>query len=98
MHSKPVVIVNRLGLHARAADRLVRLTQRFASRVKIHHGDHSADCKNIMDILMMGAGQGTTLNLSADGEDEKAALEAIDALFSEGFGEQDAPVEERGED
>ena len=89
MISQEVAIVNRLGLHARAAAKLVECAGRFASRIEIRKGESSADAKSIMSVMMLAAGKGMTLELTADGQDEVEAVEAIVALFADRFGEPD---------
>jgi phosphocarrier protein len=84
----PVDIVNRLGLHARAAAKLVHLAGGFASSISLVTEDGEAiDAKSILGILLLAAGQGTRLTVRCDGPDESAALSAILALFADRFGE-----------
>lgn len=85
-----VTITNRLGLHARAAARLVRLAEKFVSTLKIEREDGSAtaDAKSILGVLLLAASRsGTRLRIVAEGPDETAALEAISGFFAEGLGE-----------
>ena len=84
-----VVIVNRLGLHARAASQVVRLASRFQSTIKLERMDGSAmaDAKSILSVLMLAAARGTELRLTAEGVDEKEALDELCELFAKGFGE-----------
>ena len=84
-----VRIVNRLGLHARAAARLVRTASCFRSAVRLERADRqgSADAKSILSVLVLAAGRGTELKVMADGADERAALDAVCELISSGFGE-----------
>jgi phosphocarrier protein HPr len=84
-----VVIVNQLGLHARAAASLVRTAGRFSSLIRIERADGaaSADAKSILSVLMLAASRGTELRLSVDGGDEIEASQAIQSLFATGFGE-----------
>jgi phosphocarrier protein HPr len=85
-----VTITNRLGLHARAAAKVVRLAEGFASSIHIEREDGSAkaDAKSILGVLMLAASRnGTRLRLIAEGPDEAAALAAMTAFFAEGFGE-----------
>jgi len=81
-------IVNRLGLHARAAAKLVHLASRFRSRVALSSGDEEVDAKSILGILLLAAAQGSSLTLRCDGEDEAEALAAIADLVAGGFGEE----------
>ncbi len=89
MIQKRITVTSRLGLHARAAAKLVRVASQFTSAVKLqrHDGSVTADAKSILSVLMLAAARGTELILSADGADEKDALEAIIALFGNEFGE-----------
>lgn len=84
-----VHIVNRLGLHARAAARLVRAANAFKSTLRLERADRisSADAKSILSVLMLAASRGTELIINADGDDEQEALDALCRLISGGFGE-----------
>jgi phosphocarrier protein HPr len=91
MVERTLLIKTRLGLHARAAAKLVRVASGFQSQVQLRRvdGGMSADAKSILSVLMLAASCGTELQASADGIDEEAALDAIDRLFAEGFGEME---------
>jgi phosphotransferase system HPr (HPr) family protein len=84
-----VKLINQLGLHARAAAQLVRLAEKFESQIKITRKDNAvfADAKSILSVLTLAATKGTELELKVEGNDEHAALKAIEKLFSDGFGE-----------
>ncbi len=84
-----VKIINRLGLHARAAAGLVRLASTFQSKIKLFRTDNSvnADAKSILSVLTLAASKGVELEMVVEGEDEKAAFEAIQDIFKNGFGE-----------
>lgn len=83
-----IEIVNRLGLHARAAAKLVHLASGFESRVFLIAGDgEEIDAKSILGILLLAAGQGTRIGLRCDGPDEARAVAEIRALFADRFGE-----------
>ena len=84
-----VNIINRLGLHARAAAQLVRLASGFQSSIKFYRTDNSviADAKSILSVLTLAASQGVELDYEIDGEDEQAASKAILKIFANGFGE-----------
>ncbi len=90
MIRQPVLISNRLGLHARAAAKLVRLASRFSSEIHLSREDanQQIDSKSILGILMLAASQGTRLIVSIEGEDEAEAGEAIRRLFEDKFGEE----------
>ena len=82
-----VTICNKLGLHARAAIKLVNLASRFAAESLLTRNDKTVNCKSIMGVMMLGASKGTELNLSVKGEDEHLALEAIKKLIENRFDE-----------
>jgi phosphotransferase system HPr (HPr) family protein len=89
MVERTLTVTARLGLHARAAAKLVRLASGFHSKVELRRVDSgvSADAKSILSVLMLAASRGTELHASVEGADEEAALTAIDRLFNDGFGE-----------
>ncbi len=89
MKSRQLTIINRLGLHARAAATLVTTAARFSSRMQIVHGTREADAKSIMAVMMLAAGQGADLMVSAEGEDADEALGAIETLIGNRFGESE---------
>ncbi len=84
-----VSIINRLGLHARAAAQLVRLASGFQSKIKLIRTDNSviADAKSILSVLTLAASKGVELEIEIDGEDEQKAFDAIQEIFKNGFGE-----------
>lgn len=86
-----VNIVNRLGLHARAAAKLVRAASAFSSTLKLVRLDRNAtaDAKSILSVLMLAAARGTELLITAEGPDEGPALEALCRLIGGGFGEEE---------
>jgi phosphocarrier protein HPr len=87
MTSRSVIVVNALGMHARAAARFVHLATRFESRVRVSRHGREMDGKSIMGILLLAAARGSTLTISADGRDELDAVSALAALVETGFGE-----------
>jgi phosphotransferase system HPr (HPr) family protein len=91
MVERMLTVRARLGLHARAAAKLVRVASGFDSKVELKRVDSgvSADAKSILSVLMLAASRGTSLQASVDGSDEEAAMAAIDELFAEGFGEME---------
>ena len=88
MVSRSATVVNRLGLHARAAARFVHLASRFQSHVRVGRDAKVMDGKSIMGILLLAAAQGTTISISADGPDERDAVAALVHLVETGFGEE----------
>jgi phosphocarrier protein HPr len=88
MITRDVVICNRLGLHARAAAKFVHAATRFQSQVRVSRDRRTMDGKSIMGILLLAAPRGTPLEISADGPDEEAALDALCALVAGGLGEE----------
>jgi len=88
MTSNEVTLVNRLGLHARAASRLVREASGFEADVWLIREHRRVNAKSIMGVLMLAAPCGTTLTVEADGPDEAEALAAVEALIAARFGEE----------
>jgi phosphocarrier protein HPr len=89
MRSIDVVICNKLGLHARAAAKLVSLANGYSASITLDKAGQQVNGKSIMGVMMLAASKGTTLTLSADGTDEHAAIEAICALIDARFGEDE---------
>jgi phosphocarrier protein HPr len=87
MTSQPVTVVNRLGMHARAAAKFVHMATRFTARVRVTRDNREMDGKSIMGILLLAAARGTTITISADGLDEREAVDALVGLVQSGFGE-----------
>jgi phosphocarrier protein len=85
--ARSVLVVNQLGMHARAAAKFVHLATRFECRVRVARQERDMDGKSIMGLLLLAAARGTTIRISTDGVDEDAALEALTALVESGFGE-----------
>ena len=85
--AREVRIRNALGLHARAAARFVHTASRFRSRVTVTRNGKAMDGKSILGILLLAASQGSLLHVSAEGEDEAAAVDALASLVEGGFGE-----------
>ncbi len=84
-----VTVPNRRGLHARAAAKFVTLAERYGASVDVLRDGQSVSARSIMGLMMLGAGQGSQLELQADGWDAKEALEALAARVESGFHEQD---------
>jgi phosphocarrier protein HPr len=87
MIERQVEVVNRLGLHARAAAKLVHLTSNFKSQVSLTMNGEEVDAKSILGILLLAASQGSSVVLKCEGEDEQLAIEAIEQLFASRFEE-----------
>ena len=87
MTSRMVVVSNQLGLHARAAARFVHLATRSTAPIRVARDGKKMDGTSIMGILLLAAAHGTTLTISADGPDERDAVEALVQLVQTGFGE-----------
>jgi phosphotransferase system HPr (HPr) family protein len=82
-----ILIINKLGLHARAAAKLVGVTSQFQARIQLGRGTRLIDAKSIMALLMLGAGKGTTLRLLVEGADAEAAHAAVVELVNNRFDE-----------
>ena len=89
MTSREVTIINKLGLHARAATRLVNCASAFECDLWINNGEKSVNSKSIMGVLTLAACRGTELTIEANGEDEREAVETIFNLISDRFGEDE---------
>ena len=83
------LIINKLGLHARAAAQLVKLAEQFSSEVKIGRDDQVVNGKSIMGLMMLAASCGSTVDIDATGDDAEAALDAIGALIAARFNERE---------
>ena len=88
--SRSFVIKNKLGLHARAAALLVKKANQFACDIKIEKDGLEVNGKSIMGVLMLAAECGSTLRISANGDDAEDAVAALSALVGRGFGEMEA--------
>ncbi len=89
MQTEVVTIVNRLGLHARAASVFVKKSGQFASSVSVSRAGKTANGKSIMSMLMLEASKGTQLELKTEGEDETEAMASLVALINDRFGEDE---------
>lgn len=89
MIEKRITIKNKLGLHARAAAKLVSHAARYASEIELIKGNERVNGKSIMGVMMLAASQGTELLLSVTGDDEQQMLQDIEALFNNRFGEDE---------
>ncbi len=89
MKSATLTLINPLGLHARAASKLVNVAKTFESHIQVSFGGQSVDAKSIMSVMLLAAPVGSELTFDIEGTDEDEALRAIDALVRDGFGELD---------
>jgi phosphotransferase system HPr (HPr) family protein len=89
MIKRTLLVKAPLGLHARAAAKVVRVAREFQSRLQLSRADggDTVDAKSILSVLMLAATRGTQLQATAEGTDEEAAMDALDQLFADGFGE-----------
>ena len=87
MASIDITIINKLGLHARAAAKLTQLAGKFSSEIHISRGAKRVNAKSIMGVMMLAAGLGVTVTVDAAGPDADQALTEIEALFNDRFGE-----------
>ena len=87
MIKREIKVVNKLGLHARASAKLTQAASGFKSEVWIARNGRRVNAKSIMGVMMLAAGLGSTVELETNGEDEQAAIDAIEKLFANRFGE-----------
>jgi phosphocarrier protein len=85
--SRQVAIVNRLGLHARAAAKLVSCAGGFTSRIELERNGQRVNAKSIMGVMMLAASQGSSILIDANGDDAEDALIALEELIGGRFGE-----------
>jgi phosphocarrier protein len=84
---RTIQVSNKLGLHARASAKLTQLASKFQANVFIARNGRRVNAKSIMGVMMLAAGLGSTVELETEGADEAAAIDAIEALFNDKFGE-----------
>ena len=84
---REVTIVNKLGLHARAAAKLVKLASSFESVVRLRREEQAVDAKSIMAVMMLAAGKGVSVRIEAEGLDAQQVVSALEALIQDRFGE-----------
>ncbi|OUR62464.1 phosphocarrier protein HPr [Bermanella sp. 47_1433_sub80_T6] len=89
MLENSATIINKLGLHARAAAKLVSTTSAYSSKIKIAFNGKEVDGKSIMSVMMLAASQGCTLTIKAHGQDESAAMQAVLDLIDDRFEEEE---------
>ena len=88
MPSKSVKIANRLGLHARAAAKFVQTAARYGSDIILEMDGKSVNGKSIMGVMMLAASQGSEIEINAEGDDAADALDALETLIADRFGEK----------
>lgn len=89
MLKQTLTIINKLGLHARAAAKLVKLASQFESEVLVKRKQREVNGKSIMGVMLLAAAKGTEIELSVDGADEAVAMASISDLVQSGFGEEE---------
>ncbi|WP_415901777.1 HPr family phosphocarrier protein [Neptuniibacter sp. QD29_5] len=89
MPEKELEIINKLGLHARAAAKLIGVTSRFSADITLIKDGREVDGKSIMSVMMLAASQGTILSVKTNGSDEESALIAIEELINNRFDEDE---------
>ena len=89
MQQKQVTIINRLGLHARAAAKFVTLASSFSSEIDLSRDNQTVNGKSIMGVMMLAASRGTLLTLTTKGVDENEAITRIEELVLSKFGEEE---------
>ena len=87
--SRQTTIINKLGLHARAAAKLVRLTSEFSCEIEIEKNGQRVNAKRIMGVMMLAASKGTEIVIHADGSDEEQAIDKIEQLINNRFDEDE---------
>ena len=87
MPSADVTIVNKLGLHARAAAKLTHLAGNYQSDIWLSRSGRRVNAKSIMGVMMLAAGQGTSVQIEAQGADAEQAIQALTKLIADNFGE-----------
>ena len=88
MLNKEITIINKLGLHARAAAKFVSLASGFSSDINISRNGKTVNGKSIMGVMMLAASCGSTIELSINGDDEENAMQQIEQLIQDRFGEE----------
>lgn len=89
MLESEIEIINKLGLHARAAAKLVKVAGSYSSSIEIEKEDQRVNAKSIMSVMMLAASRGNTIKLYVSGEDQDDALNAVTELVNDKFGEEE---------
>jgi phosphocarrier protein len=87
--SRNIEIINKLGMHARAAAKFVKLATSFDSNIDIQKGSRRVNAKSIMGVMMLAASKGSTITIHADGSDAEKSLDALEQLINNRFGEDE---------
>lgn len=87
MIEQSFTIINNLGIHARAAAKFVKTASKFKSHIQVSRNNRNVNGKSIMGIMMLAAAKGTDITVTAEGDDAENALQAIEALINDFFGE-----------
>jgi len=87
MIEQTFTIINKLGLHARAASKFVTTASKFECDIQVSRNDRSVNGKSIMGVMMLAAAKGTEINVSAEGDDAEQALQHLETLINDYFGE-----------
>lgn len=88
MNHKKITIINKLGLHARAAAKFVQVASGFRAEITVHSGHREVSGKSIMGVMMLAAGKGAEIEIKTTGPDEDAAMAALEDLINNKFGEE----------
>lgn len=88
MIQREITIINKLGLHARAATKLAKTAGQFSADIQVSNGESIVDGKSVMSLMLLAAAKGTVLSISAAGEDAEAAVAAIEILINNRFDEE----------
>ena len=87
--SRNVEIINKLGMHARAAAQFVQVASNFRSHIEIEKDNRRVNGKSIMGVMMLAASKGSQVTLHAEGEDEAASIDSLEALINNRFNEEE---------
>lgn len=89
MLTDTITIINKRGLHARAAAKLATTAAQYSSRIQVRNSANWVDAKSVMSLMLMAATQGTTIEVVAEGDDEQAAFTAVKNLIDNRFEEDE---------
>ena len=88
-HKQTLTIINKLGLHARAAAKLVTCASGFGAQIMIRRGEREVNGKSIMGVMMLAAAKGSEIEVEAQGDDAREAMLALEQLLADRFGEDE---------